>query len=296
VPEGDTLYRIAATLRPALVGRPLLDVRSPLETIAVGNLMGRVITRVDAIGKNLLIELDDGRILHTHLKMTGAWHLYPAGAPWHRPAHHSRVSLHVQGAVAVCFRAPVVRLLPAGARVRDAFLSKLGPDLLAEEFDVELAATRLLASAVREPHLSIADALLRQEVLCGIGNVFKSEALFVEAVYPFLSPGTLGADGCRRLAERARSLMRMNVAPGQPPVPWRSPAAPYRFGMRTTRPESRGGNGRTWVYGRRGEPCFRCGAPILLSRNGEHGRSTYYCPHCQRPAPFVPVVRRPEGD
>src|SRR5205085_1453247 len=100
-------------------------------------LEGRAITSIETRGKNLLIAFDDGRTLHTHLRMSGSWHLYGLDSRWRRPAKSALVTLATDDRVAVLFREdgqgapPIVRLLSADARRRDRMLRSLGPDVMA---------------------------------------------------------------------------------------------------------------------------------------------------------------------
>jgi endonuclease-8 len=173
VPEGDTLYRTAAGLRPYLVGRTLLAARARVPGPRVERVVGSEVLAVEAHGKNLLIRFANGLELRTHLRMTGSWHRYAPGERWRRPPGRAALVLEVAGAVAVCFDAPVVELLESRAAALHPPLGGLGPDLCADEFDSSEAVRRL-----RDPSragLTIAEALLDQAALAGIGNVYKSE-------------------------------------------------------------------------------------------------------------------------
>lgn len=259
MPEGDTIWRAARTLHRALAGDRLLAVRSRVAAIVFAELAGRTVEAVESRGKNLLVRFDDGRVLHTHMRMTGSWHLYRPGEGWQRPRRQARVVLETGRFVAVCFNAPVVELLTAGGVERHAALSRLGPDLLSEAFDASEARRRLRERG----ELPIGEALLSQSAVAGIGNVYKSETLFLCGTDPFLRVRELPDSEIDRIVARARALMSANLT-GRP---------------RATRPGL--SPERTWVYRRRGRPCFRCGTPIRMLRQGLDGRSTYWCPACQ---------------
>ena len=171
MPEGDTLFRTAAGLRPYLVGRTVTAARTagPGAVPQVARIVGHEITAVESLGKNLLIRFDNGLEIRTHLRMNGSWHRYRPGERWRRPAGRARLVIEVPGAVAVCFDAPVVELLERGPRALHPSLGRLGPDLLAPDFDADEALRRL-----RDPSragMSIAEALLDQRALAGIGNI-----------------------------------------------------------------------------------------------------------------------------
>jgi len=260
MPEGDTLHRTAHTLARVLEGQRLVRVRSSVPAIAHAELGGRVVEKVSAQGKNLLIRFDDGRVLHTHLKMRGSWHVYRPGERFQRPEHQARVILEVADALAVCFAAPTVRLLAKGAESTDPYLTGLGPDLIPDQFDLERAVDGLAALA----ELSLGEALMTQTALSGIGNIYKSETLFVCRSSPFRAVSEFDRTTLTRVVETARELLRQNARPGS--------------AERTTTGRMGGGY---WVYRRSGEPCRACGNLVRMQRQGALHRSTYYCPKCQ---------------
>ena len=265
MPEGDTIFRTAAALRELLVGREVLAARARTPGPAIERVVGSRVTSVEALGKHLVIHFDHGLALHTHLRMGGAWHRYPPGERWRRPAWQARVVLEVPQHVVVCFNAPVAELLEERAVEHHPAIQTLGPDLLAPAFDVDEALRRLRARSA----MAIGEALLDQRALAGIGNVFKNEILFLERMHPWRSVGELDDPSLRRVLVTAERLLRLNVQLG-----WLS---------RTTTlgdPAARAGS-RLWVYGRAGRPCFRCGARIQRRRQGELPRITYWCPDCQ---------------
>jgi len=260
MPEGDTLHRTAHTLSRVLERQRLIRVRSSVPAIAQAELAGHLVESVRAQGKNLLIRFDDGRVLHTHLKMRGSWHVYRPGERFQRPEHQARVILEVSDALAVCFAAPTVRLLAANAADSDPYLRGLGPDLIPEQFDLEQAVTGLSALA----ELSLGEAVMTQTALSGIGNIYKSETLFICRLNPFQAVSELDRATLTRVVLTARELLRKNAQPGS--------------AHRTT---TTGAGGRYWVYRRSGEACRVCGSVIGMRRQGALHRSTYYCPSCQ---------------
>ncbi|MEM7676004.1 MAG: DNA-formamidopyrimidine glycosylase family protein, partial [Myxococcota bacterium] len=143
MPEGDTIHRAARTLRAALLDQKVVAVHSTVDAVTRGQLDGRTVERIEARGKNLLMHFDDGRVLYTHMKMTGSWHVYRDRDKWRKPPRQAKVVLHTEKRMAVCFNAPVVELLSALAVKRHRFLSTLGPDMLDETFDWPEIARRL---------------------------------------------------------------------------------------------------------------------------------------------------------
>jgi endonuclease VIII len=260
MPEGDTLHRTAHTLARVLEGQRLVRVRSSVAAIAEAELAGHLVEAVTAQGKNLLIRFDDGRTLHTHLKMRGSWHVYRPGERFQRPEHQARVVLEVSDALAVCFAAPTVRLLAPNAAAHDAYLRGLGPDLIRDDFDLEQAVASLQALA----ELSLGEAVMTQTALSGIGNIYKSETLFICRSNPFRAVSELNREDLTHIVQTASELMRQSA----------KPAAPGRI-------TTRGTSGRYWVYRRSGQPCRVCGGTVRMQRQGALHRSTYYCPRCQ---------------
>ncbi|GAA1957534.1 DNA-formamidopyrimidine glycosylase family protein [Kitasatospora viridis] len=264
MPEGDTVFRIADQLHRALAGRVLTAADLRVPGLATVRLTGRQVLEVRPRGKHLLTRLDDGRTLHTHLRMDGRWLLHPAGTRWTGgPAHEIRVVLGTAEQTAVGYRLPVVQLLPT-AREAEA-VGHLGPDLLGPDWSVEEALRRLAA----EPGRPVAAALLDQRNLAGLGNVYANELAFMAGVTPWAPFGSLPAP--ERLLAKAQYLLHANrLRPGHP----------------TTGDPRRGRD--HYVYGRARQPCRRCGTPIRTGSQGEppQDRVVFWCPRCQRgPAP-----------
>jgi endonuclease-8 len=267
MPEGDTLFRTAAGLRPYLVGRPVRAARAT-GGAQVGRLVGATVDSVDTIGKNLLMRFSNGLELRTHLRMNGTWHRYRPGERWRRPAARAVLVLEVEGAVAVCFDAPVVELFEARAEGLHPALAPLGPDLLRTEFDPADALRRL-----RDPSradATIGEALLDQRVMAGVGNVYRSEILFIGKVDPFARVARLDDATLGRLIATARRLLFANVGRGRGPE------------RSTTEGAREAGGAPLWVYRRAGRPCRRCGTPIRSASLGrELPRTVWWCPSCQ---------------
>lgn len=262
MPEGDTVHKLARYLAQTLCGQTLTNahLRDHPEHV----LAGRRVTAVRAYGKHLFIELDDGRILRSHLGMTGSWHHYRAGEPWDKPAYQAAIVLQIAAEVFVCFNPMQTEVLRAGRRIQRTLPTALGPDLLSPEAPFNELPER--ARALLTPATPLADVLLDQRVAAGIGNVYKSEVLFLEGLHPLYPLGQTTDAQLLALYRRAAELLRANLGPGP----------------RVIRRQAEAG-GPLWVYGRKGMPCLRCGTPIVQARLGRHLRSTYWCPACQPP-------------
>jgi endonuclease-8 len=202
--------------------------------------------------------------------MNGSWHIYRPGERWQRPARDMRVVIATDDFEAVAFRVPVAEFRTAAALARDGAIQSLGPDLLDPDADLEEAVRRLRD---RGP-MPIADALLDQRALAGVGNIFKSESLFVAGVSPFARVASLSNDTLRTIVDTARQQIEANT--DDPIEPQLAVVGGMRSMTGSKRPDR-----RLWVYGRAGAPCRRCRTPIALAKQGEDARLTYYCPNCQ---------------
>jgi len=264
VPEGDTIFQTAAALRPLLVGREVLAAQARTPGPAIQRVVGSHVTSVEPMGKHMVIRFDNGLALHTHLRMAGTWHRYAPGERWKMPAWKARVVLEVPEHVVVCFNAPVAELMEDRAVELHPALVSLGPDLATAVFDADEACRRLRL----RPDLEVAEALLDQRIMAGVGNVFKSEVLFIEGVNPWTHVSALSDVILQRLVATAHRLLMQNVAPGAGP-------------QRVTTMGDPSARGSLWVYGRAGRGCTRCRTPIRSRRQGALNRPTYWCPTCQ---------------
>jgi endonuclease-8 len=271
MPEGDTIYRAARTLHAALGGQRIERFESVLAHLvrvdADTPIAGRRLERVEARGKHLLMWLEGGLVLRTHMRMHGSWHIYRPGERWQRPRHEMRIVIETAPYVAVAFTVPVAEFIDAHDVDREGPVAGLGPDPLGDAFDADVAVARLQARGDME----IADALLDQRAIAGIGNVFKSEILFAARVSPFTRVDALAPDMLGRIVAIAERQMRANVGDAD--------TVAAAGGRRTT--NRLDPLARLWVYGRLGRPCRRCGTPIQRAKQGPDARSTYWCDRCQ---------------
>lgn len=278
MPEGDTIHRTAAALRTALLGKPMTAFEAPRLTGAAP-AVGSVVERVESRGKHLEIGFDDGVVLHTHMRMSGSWHLYHPGQRWRKSARAARVVIEVPGWQAVCFSAPVVETYRHKELSRHPLAGSLGPDLCKPEADLAVCVERMDSYA--EPQNTLAEVMLDQRIACGVGNVYKSEVLWAVGINPRSQLGAISPEVRRTLIDTAARLLRANLGG----------------------PERITNGGSLAVYGRTGKPCPRCAAPIEVARYGEQARVTYWCPGCQvvallpsaEPAPQPLADAEPEG-
>jgi len=262
MPEGDTIYRTAVRLREVLCGRRITASRSNDPQLPTSSLVGCQVTSIEARGKHLLIHIEDNTV-HSHLGMTGSWHVYSPGEAWQKNERRAMLVLEARDVVCVCFSPKTLQLLGPDALRRHPHLRRLGPDLLGDPPD---PAKMLRRFRVHDP-TPIGQAVMNQTIVCGIGNVYKSEILFLCRVNPFAAVGQLKDETILELLACARDLMQKNLR-GSPRY--------TRFSL-----DGR----RHWVYGRHGQKCFECGQRVCLSRQGDLGRTTFWCPICQDQGP-----------
>ncbi len=274
MPEGDTIFRSARALGRALTGKVVTQFETALAPLASVNdntpVSGRTVENVEAIGKWLLIHFSGDLILVTHMLMSGSWHIYRTGERWRVPRRMMRCVIHVEGFETVAFNVPIAKFYTARTLERHSMIPKLGPDLLRADYDEAEARARVLA----RPEEEIASVLLNQQVLAGLGNVYKVEVCFLCAVHPFRKVASLTPAEVDDLLYQSRKLIGENVQENTDDT-----TLIYTGARRTTRSSSEGG--RLWVYGRQGQPCRRCGTAILMRKQGPDARSTYWCPQCQ---------------
>jgi endonuclease VIII len=260
MPEGDMVWRTARQLDQALADCVLKcsDFRVP--RFATADLTGQVVTGTVSRGKHLLTRVDGGQTVHTHLRMDGSWRIRPASDYLPRD-HRIRLVLGNDERQAIGYLLGVVEIVPT--KHEERVVGHLGPDLLGPDWDAAEAVRRLRADPARQ----VGEALLDQRNLAGIGNLYKAEVLFLRGIDPWRPVGEI--TDLTDLVELARRLLDANKD---------------RVGQVTT------GNlvpgQQTWVYGRAGRPCRRCGGRIRRVWSAGRGsdgdeRVTFWCPHCQ---------------
>lgn len=278
MPEGDTVWLASRRMDDALAGRVLTRSDFRVPALAEVDLAGRAVLAVVSRGKHLLTRIEGGLTLHTHFRMDGAWHLYRPGDRWAGgPAWQVRAVLENAEWQAVGYRLPVIELLPTARE--DDVVGHLGPDLLGPDWDLDEAVRHLRGDPDREVGL----ALLDQRNLAGAGNLYRTEALFLQGLTPWVRVGAV--PDLPALVERTRRLMLANRD------------HPQQSTTGSMRPAD-----LHWVFERGGRPCRRCGTRVLVAEQGEppRARLSYWCPHCQRgpasaPASAVSRRDRPSG-
>lgn len=207
MPEGDTIFRTAARLRQVLGGKQVDTARGRDVALSADSLAGRTVSAVKARGKHLLIHFDDGRTLHSHLGMHGSWHVYAPGERWQKPERWAAIVIEVPDSVCVCFRPKTLELLTETQLRRHPYIGRLGPDLLAGTLD---HAEILKRFRVHNP-TPIGQAVMNQTIVCGIGNVYKSEILFLKQIDPFIPVAQLSDEEIIEMVKLASELMSKNL-------------------------------------------------------------------------------------
>ena len=261
MPEGDTIFRAATTLRRWIGGREVTGARTTVAGVAAQALVGDTVAEVEARGKHLLVRFESGRVLHTHMRMTGSWHVYTSGERWQRPGWQARFVLEAGDHEAVCFNAPVIEILAARMEQVHPSLTGLGPDVLVEPLDLDVVRQRAAGLA---PTTEVGDVLLDQRVVAGIGNIYRCETLFLGRVHPKRPIRDIDGPTLDRLILDASRLMLANARP--------TASVGREFGL---------GADERWVYGRGRRPCRRCGTRISSARTGAQARTVYWCARCQ---------------
>lgn len=250
--EGDTILRLARRFEATLLGETVTaSAPNPRGKAArIEQLDGLTLETVWVHGKHLLLGFGD-LSLYSHLGMSGGWHFYRPGSSWRRPRSSAWALLSGGGWDAVQFGGPTLQVGTTARLRRNPQLTRLGPDILAPEFDPEAVIPAMRA----DPTRGLGDALLDQHLVAGIGNIFKSEACFAARVDPWRPLGEVSDGELAAVLEAAREQMLAAVESG---------------GRHSFR-----------VYKRRQGACPVCRGPISSRGQGDANRTTYWCPRCQ---------------
>jgi endonuclease-8 len=252
--EGHTILRAGQRLEAALLGKEIRDVQAPQPRHRFERwpelLRGRRLEGVETHGKHLTLLFDGDLAIHSHLRMNVAWDVYRRVSRWRRSPKAAWLVLSTEEHEVVQFGGPVLEVMTGRRARRDPRLARLGPDVLAPDFEPGSAIARLRADAMRE----LGDALLDQRLVAGIGNVYKNEALFAAGISPWRRVAEVSDSELGDVLGEARAQMLAWVA-GK---------------ARVSR-----------VYRRAGRACPVCGTRIRSRGQGDNNRITYWCPNCQ---------------
>lgn len=253
MPEGDTIAHAANRLRPILLDQiPEIEPRHPPLRPWAQRLEGRRVTAVDSYGKHLFVRFGEELTIHSHLRMTGAWHTGPVGARWRRSPRRAWLVLRAGDREAVQFDGPILDLW-TGLRARiDRSVAQLGPDILAERFDDADYLRRLRHD---DPTRPFGDALLDQRIVAGMGTIWRAESLFDARVSPLTPTSAISDQTALEVIAAARPRMAASA---------------------------RGGGAQRERHVYRRTRCISCAGPIQSGGLGDDNRRLYWCPSCQR--------------
>ena len=257
--EGDSIYRAAASLRTALLGKTVTRFVIP-DGVSPLPRLGAAIEAVESHGKHLEIIFDDGIVLDVRVRFRGSWGLYHRGQKWRKRRHLADIIIETDEWVAVAFSTSTIETYRQFDQTRHPRAGRLGPDLSDPLADMHECAARLFH--YDKPDTTVAEALLDQRVMSGISNVYRCETLWACSVHPWAKIADVPQSTCLDLVLTSATQLRANM---------HSPA-------RVTAPDIPGGLA---VYGRNGQKCVRCGDVIRLTKMGEMARLLYWCPGCQ---------------
>jgi endonuclease-8 len=257
MPEGDTIQGAARRIRNALVGKEIASIETPHPRYGrerwQERLSGRAVRAVDSRGKHLFIRFEGDLTVHSHLRMTGWWGVYERGRRWGKSPSRAWLVIRTAEHEVVQFGGPVLELMTDSRSRFDHRIARLGPDILADEFDDVAFLRRLREDDQTRP---IGDALLDQRNLCGIGNLWRAEACFLAGLDPWRPLGALSDEHALAAVHSVRPLMQRSARGG-------------------------GHTRESWVFERHGRPCRRCGTTIRARGQGDDNRTVYWCPACQ---------------
>lgn len=291
MPEGDSVWRTARRLHEALAGRVLVSADLRWPNLSTATLAGAKVTEVVPRGKHILLRLDNGWTLHSHLRMDGSWRVVATARGRRVPERQAPGRMSIgSGFVRAVLVGPEWTAIGVDLGMLDlvptdrehTLVGHLGPDLLDPAFDAARAVTNLAGAPG-----TIGAALLDQTNLAGLGTIWASETLFAERVPPWTPATDLPAATLTRLVERGSRFLNASI----------QHAMPSSTGVRRTRRN-------TYVHGRSGRPCHRCGTTIRVAPIGPATRirPMFYCPGCQgglgptddgRPTAPLGATRRP---
>jgi endonuclease-8 len=262
VPEGDTVWRTATRLHRALAGEPVTRWDLRWGELATSDLVGARTLEVVSRGKHILQRLDAGVTLHSHLRMEGQWRIEDARTISARQLANPQIRAVVgtERWAAVGLRLGMLDLL--ATTEEGTLVGHLGPDVLGPDWDPVLAASNLRAAG----GTPIGEALLDQRNLAGVGTLWASESLFLERVNPWAEAASLAEQPLAALVDRAH---------------WLIDAARHHAIQSSTGVRRLGET--SYVHGRSGRPCRRCGRTVRVAMIGKppQERTMFYCPTCQ---------------
>ncbi len=247
----NTTQRQAASLRIALIGKKTTAVMVA-EDVVLSPKIGSVIEEVRAFGREIEIVWDDGLVLRTKLQIRGSWRIFQI-TDWQKKNYGlAKVVIQVEGCIAACFGVLEIETHHDFDPRRHPLLGRHGPDLSDPRTELELCVDLMIG--YQDADATIAEVLLDQRVLRGVGNVFRCELLWTCELHPWAKVSSLNRDECRELVSIAAEMLQSQHAPRDRVLA---------------------------VYGRHGKSCQRCNGQVRVTHHGEANRVLYWCAECQ---------------
>jgi formamidopyrimidine-DNA glycosylase len=273
LPEAETIVRgLRSTVLGERIGRADVlkaDILREPKRSFTSKVRARAIVAVERRAKNVLMVLDDERVIWVNLGMTGRLLPFPAPPRGSKRPTHAAVRFRFSSGGVLIFddvrRFGSVECLDAGERLERS--ARMGPEPLSENYRAEHLREALARS--RSP---VRSWLLDQRRIAGVGNIYAAEALFLAGIHPFRSANEIDVDEAEALHSSIRHVLREAIDAGGTTI----------RDYRTAEGEMGRYARRLYVYGRDGEPCLRCRTPVQRLVFGN--RSAFFCPTCQ-PAP-----------
>lgn len=256
--ESDAMHRAVSALRVALAGKPIQRFDA-VSLVGPPPRIGRIVERVEAHLRTVEIAFDDDLVLETKLRMSGSWHLYRHGEKWRRPHQEMQVAIEVVDWVAVCFSAHLVETYRLPEKRRHPGMGRPGPDLSEPDVDLGVVVNLLLSCDDQDARLG--EVLLDDRILRGLGNAYRSEALWAAQISPFAPIAMVSEADATRVVNIAATMLRANM---------------HAVGGTSQRDDP-----VLAVYGRNGQRCRRCGETIECRELGDQRRMLYWCRSCQ---------------
>lgn len=266
--EGHAVARWGDALRE-VVGERIDGIQVPPRwRERADHIVGADLTLVQTHGKHLVLHFSNGWVVHTHAMQYGSWQVGPKGQTLRKDPRFARLRLSTPRFDVLFYHGPVMEVLSLEELATHERFHSLGPDLLHDTF---LSAS-VVAAVRSQGDREIGDTVLDQRIVSGIGNIYKSEGLFLATIHPRRPSKGVTAAELAVLFDELIPLMQ---------------AGRYVYGMTVTLPPDLQLEPwmRNWVYRRRGQPCFVCATPIEMFRQGDFQRTTYFCGHCQPEQP-----------
>ncbi len=267
MPEGPEIFLAARAVHEAVAEQPCtLKLMYPPITAKARSLRGVQIRRVHARSKAMLTEFASGAVLYSHNQLYGEWVVHQAGEPLLKK--QVRLIITTVKHQAVLYSATDFAWLREGQEDKHPYIAKLGPEVLSAHVSAAHIASRL----AQFPRRVIADALLDQHVIAGLGNYLRADILLVARINPLQKISSLSNQELLRIAKACKTLTQRSVQKRGVVRPW----AAYQATLKTGADYEQA---RFFAFDREAAPCWECATPI--SRITHSGRGLFYCPKCQ---------------